>query len=274
VIAARAEPAIVPEPAPGSASEPSPPGRIGAHSPLPWTLAAAAVLAEVAYPLVHGHARDALTVVTVVLFASAVIADAVVCAGPRAGTLLPVVTVAVGFGVEVLGVHTGVPFGHYRYRGTLGAELAGVPLVVPLAWTMLAWPALAVGRRIGRTPAAVAMAGGCALASWDLFLDPQMVHDGHWEWTGPAPRINGVPLVNHLGWLAVAVVLCAVLDAVLVRARDDAQPLLLWWWTFASSVLANVAFFGRPGVALAGGAGMGAVALLLVRARPPQRSAP
>ena len=58
--------------------------------------------------------------------------------------------------------------------------MAGVPLIVPLAWTMMAYPALLVGRRIG----APVLAGAAALASWDLFLDPQMVAAGHWHFTG------------------------------------------------------------------------------------------
>ncbi|HVU74073.1 MAG TPA: carotenoid biosynthesis protein [Mycobacteriales bacterium] len=223
-------------------------------------LAFAAVLAQIAYPLVHGQSRDVLTVVTVALFSAA----GVTHAGKRDGTVLLVVTAGIGFGVEVLGVHTGVPFGHYRYTHTLGAMVAGVPVVIAFAWTMLAWPALAVGRRIARTRVGVALIAGFALASWDVFLDPQMVHDHHWTWSGPGPRLNGIPLANHLGWLVVAIALCALLDAALSRPVSDEQPIALWLWTFGSSVLANLAFFDRPQVALAGGVAMGVVALPLV----------
>ena len=226
---------------------------------IPTLLAVAAVLAQIAYPLVHGHPRDVLTVVTVALFAAA----GVTHAGIRDGTLLLIVTAGIGFGVEVLGVHTGFPFGHYRYTHTLGRTVDGVPIIIAFAWTMLAWPALAVGRRIARTRLGIATVGGLALASWDLFLDPQMVHDHHWAWSGPGPQLNGIPVVNHIGWLAVAVGLCATLDAVLTRPGSDTLPIALWLWTFLSSVLANLAFFGRPAVALAGGVAMGVVALPL-----------
>ena len=47
---------------------------------------------------------------------------------------------------------------------------------------------------------------------------------------------------------------------------DDRVPAVLFLWTFASSVLANVVFFGRPGVALVGGLVMGAVAVPYARA--------
>ena len=58
-------------------------------------------------------------------------------------------------------------------------------------------------------------------------------------------------------------------NRVLLPARqaDDRVPLALFVWTWASSVLANLAFFGRPGVALAGGLAMAVVAVPLVRRR-------
>jgi putative membrane protein len=44
-----------------------------------------------------------------------------------------------------------------------------------------------------------------------------------------------------------------------VGVPDDRLPFVLLGWTYFSSVLANLVFFGRPAVALAGGLGMGAV---------------
>jgi len=228
-------------------------------------LGAATVLAQICYPLTTGEPRRILTIVTVLLFAAASTAACAATRGARAGLTLLGVAAGAGFAAEALGVATGFPFGGYRYSGTLGAQLAGVPLVIPLAWAMMAWPALAVGRLLGSP----ALLGGLALASWDLFLDPQMVQAGHWEWTGGGPRLNGIPLTNTLGWLVVGVALVATLDRVLPRSprpgTDDRLAVGLWLWTYASSVLANLAFFGRPGVALAGGLGMGLVAVPLVR---------
>jgi uncharacterized membrane protein len=107
--------------------------------------------------------------------------------------------------------------------------------------------------------------GGWALASWDLFLDPQMVAAGHWRWADTSPGLQGIPLTNYVGWLAVSVALMAILDRLVPRQGGDAQPLTLYLWTYGSSVLANLAFFDRPAVALTGGIGMGVVALPLAR---------
>ena len=119
------------------------------------------------------------------------------------------------------------------------------------------------------------MVGAIALASWDVFLDPQMVAAGHWSWPGgQGPGLDGVPLVNFAGWLLAATVLMSLLRRF--PAPRDEPPgqdhiaLGLYLWTYASSLLANLAFFDRPAVAIAGGIAMGLpVALLVRQARRP-----
>jgi uncharacterized membrane protein len=236
---------------------------------LPWLLAGATVLLQVAYPLVHGHARDVLTVVTVVAFFLASTSHALLHRGLAWTAVFVGVTAGTGLLAEAVGTATGVPFGSYDYAGTLGAELLGVPLVIPLAWTMFAYPSLLVGQRLSRSPLVAALLGGLALASWDLFLDPQMVAAGHWHWHAvqlSLPGVPGIPVSNYLGWLLVAVLMVGALQLLPRHAADDRQPALLFGWTYASSVLANAAFFGRPAVAVVGGIGMGLVAVPYLRA--------
>ena len=43
-----------------------------------------------------------------------------------------------GLIAEAVGVATGIPFGRYTYTGTLGPEVLGVPVIVPMAWVMMA----------------------------------------------------------------------------------------------------------------------------------------
>lgn len=244
--------------------------------PLPWArrvvvpLAAAAVLAQVAYPLVHGPARDALTVAAVLLLFAASVGHAASARGRYAAVALVVLACGGGLAVEAVGTRTGLPFGEYRYTGGLGPSLAGVPVVIPLAWAMMAWPAhVAAARLTGSRPTRIAVAAG-GLAAWDLFLDPQMVDAGHWRWADPTPAlpgVPGVPLSNYAGWVAVCVVLMAALDRFAAvpprRGASDAVPVAMYLWTYASSVLAHAAFFGLPGSALWGGLGMGVVAVPL-----------
>jgi putative membrane protein len=229
-------------------------------------LAALTVLSQIAYPLTSGTVRDRLTIATVLLWCAASLTHAAVSRGRRFAAGLLTVSAGVGFGSEALGVATGVPFGHYSYAATLGPRLLGVPVIVPLAWTMMAYPALLVGQRIG----APVRSGALALASWDLFLDPQMVAAGHWHFAGDGPSINAIPLSNTAGWSLVALVIMAGLVKLPQRDPrpvDDRVPVALFLWTYASSVLAAAAFFHQPGAALAGGLAMGVPVVLLARSR-------
>ena len=234
-----------------------------------WFLVGAAVLVQIVYPLVPTAARTPVTMLSVVVFAVASLADAARVHGRRGVAALLVVACGGGLVVEALGLHTGVPFGLYGYTGTLGPEVAGVPVIVPLAWMMMAWPALVVARALAQRPVAVALVGGAALASWDLFLDPQMVAAGHWVWADPVPAlpfVPGVPLSNYAGWVVVATLMTAVLHRLVGPTAPVSRPAAaLYLWAYASSVVAHAVFFGLPGSAVVGGLVMGAVAVPFAR---------
>nr|WP_240947943.1 carotenoid biosynthesis protein [Planosporangium mesophilum] len=224
-------------------------------------------MAEIGYPLADGATRTRLTVLTVLLGCAVSVAHAATSRGWRAAAVLVGVAGGGGLAVEALGVATGVPFGSYGYSAALGPSALGVPLVIPLAWTWMAWPAWLVAGRLAPGAAQVPVAG-LALAAWDLFLDPQMVAEGYWTWRAPRPALPGVPdipISNYLGWLLVAIALMALLAAVpdARRPGPDGPMYALYLWTYASGVLAHAVFLHLPASAVWGGLGMAPVAVPL-----------
>jgi uncharacterized membrane protein len=226
------------------------------------------VLAEIAYPLVAGPARSTLTVATVGCFFLASATHALATRGVAWTAVFVAVTAGGGLLAEAVGVASGLPFGRYAYAGSLGARVLGVPVVIPLAWTMMAYPAYVVAGRLTSGRLAHGLLTGAALAAWDLFLDPQMVDAGRWRWAHPRPALPGVPHVpvsDYAGWLVVAALMGLLLVFLLPsrRSPSDAVPITLYLWTYASSVLAHAVFFGLPGSAAWGGLAMGLVAVPL-----------
>jgi uncharacterized membrane protein len=225
------------------------------------------VLAQICYPLTHGGTRAGLTVATVLIGVVLSVSHAWLFRGGRAALALAGTAMLGGFAVEAIGVATGFPFGTYDYSGQLGPKLLGVPLIIPLAWTWMAWPAWLAALRVARGRAArIAVAAG-GLAAWDLFLDPQMVAEGYWRWHDPVPALPGVPGIpigNYLGWLGFAVLLMTLLSAagtVSSPSPGDAPMLALWLWTYFSSVLAHAVFLDLPASAAWGGVLMGLAVL-------------
>jgi uncharacterized membrane protein len=240
---------------------------------VPWTLLGVLVLTQICYPLTHGGLRAGLTVLTVVLGYLLSVSHALLTRGPRTAAGLVAIATLGGFAVEAVGVATGFPFGTYDYSGRLGPRLLGVPLIIPLAWTWMAWPAWLAATRLARSRAARIALAAVGLAAWDLFLDPQMVAEGYWTWHDPTPAlpgVDGIPIGNYLGWLGFAVLLMAALSLLpgADRPGPDAPIIALWFWTYASSVLAHAVFLGLPASAAWGGVIMGAVVIpLAIRAR-------
>jgi uncharacterized membrane protein len=230
-------------------------------------LALTTVALQISYPLTDGDARRRLTIAAVLTFAAASVSHARLMYGGR-GLACCLAAGAIGLVAEVVGVHSGVPFGHYAYTDSLGPAIAGAPAVVGLAWTMMAWPAAVVARLLAASTAARVLIGAWALATWDLFLDPQMVADGHWRWAVPSPHLPGVdtvPLTNFAGWLAASALISLVAQGILGTSarRDDGWMCALYLWTYASSVVAQLAFLHLQAAALWGALGMGAVAVPL-----------
>ena len=162
---------------------------------------------------------------------------------------------------ELLGVTTGIPFGKYHYSAVLQPQLAGVPVLIPLAWMMMLPPAWAVGRLItrksGRSPAFV-LVSALAFTAWDLFLDPQMVAWGFWQWEIPG-QYFGIPLSNYLGWIIVSIVL-----SLIVQPNDlPAGPLsLVYVLTWLLQTTGQGIFWEQPGPALFGFLGAGIFVIL------------
>jgi uncharacterized membrane protein len=237
---------------------------------LPWALLGVLVLVQIGYPLASGRVRAALTVATVLLGYVLSVSHAISRSRRAALALVGTATLG-GFAVEAIGVHTGFPFGTYDYSGQLGPKLLGVPLIIPLAWTWMAWPAWLAAVRLTERRALRICLAALGLATWDLFLDPQMVAEGYWTWHSPIPALPGVPGIpigNYLGWLGFAILLMAALSVAGGSKIDNPQPgdapiLALWLWTYASSVLAHAVFLGLPASAGWGGVLMGAVVLPL-----------
>jgi putative membrane protein len=166
--------------------------------------------------------------------------------------------------LEMVGSTSGFPFGEYDYQPLLRPQVAGVPLVVPFAWLAMAVPAREVARVFGLVGVgARVLVGALALTAWDVFLDPQMVTEGYWQWAADG-WYRGIPLTNYLGWMAGGVVVMLILEVVLPHrsASVSATPVVHYAVVGVMETVAFAFFFDDRVVAVAGATAMLPLAMI------------
>ena len=178
-------------------------------------------------------------------------------------TGVAILTILLGAWVlEFVGSRTGVLFGPYQYTDRLQPQIAGVPLLIPLAWLMMLPPAWAIAEVItGALPpgfqrrSVFVVVSALAFTAWDLFLDPQMVKWQLWIWDKPPTGgYFGIPWHNYAGWLVSAA-------ALTVAVAPDSLPLpsllAIYGLTWFLETVGQLAFWNLRGSGLVGSVAMG-----------------
>jgi putative membrane protein len=139
------------------------------------------------------------------------------------------------YGIELLGVTTGYPYGAFEYGVELGPMLLGlVPVGLPVFFFPLVLNAyllvsLLLGERARSTPLRLGAVVATVLAM-DLVLDPGAVALGFWTYDGGG-AYYGVPWTNYAGWMLSATIAVLAFDVGFDRAglarRVEACPFML-----------------------------------------------
>jgi len=175
---------------------------------------------------------------------------------------------AFAYGIELVGVTTGWPYGEFAYLVDLGPMLFGkVPVGLPVFFLPLVVNAylltLLVLEDAAERRAVRLLATMAAVVAVDLVLDPGAVAIGFWRYDAGG-AYYGVPLSNYAGWLlsgAVAVVgLDVAFERTALRERlaacefmlDDLVSFVLLWGAI-NLVYGN---WGAAAVAAAMGLGL------------------
>ncbi|QSG10908.1 Uncharacterized membrane protein YcaP, DUF422 family [Halapricum desulfuricans] len=184
----------------------------------------------------------------------------------RAAVALAAVT-TYAFGIELLGVATGWPYGAFEYGIDLGPMLfglvpAGLPVFFfPLVLNSYLLCLLLLGERARSTPVRL-LAVIATVLVMDLVLDPAAVGLGFWTYDAGGVYY-GVPWSNYAGWVISATISVVLFDlafdgeALIQRLRtcpfmlDDLVSFVILWGAI------NAAFGNWVPVGLAGLLGSG-----------------
>ncbi|GAB3230645.1 hypothetical protein GCM10027346_16460 [Hymenobacter seoulensis] len=130
-----------------------------------------------------------------------------------------VVVMVAGFFVEVVGVRTGLLFGHYEYGATLGPKWLNVPLMIGVNWLMLTYTAGILARYLPIPNFLRAVVAALLLVGLDVCLEPVAVQYDFWSW-----QYDIIPLLNFKGWFAVSLILQVYFNRVDFVKRNPLVP--------------------------------------------------
>ena len=118
--------------------------------------------------------------------------------------------VVCSFGIEWIGVRTGLIFGAYTYGQTLRPTIDGVPLCIGCAWFVMLVSSAAVFQRIAvkfvvTSSIKMALCVALLMVCFDLFMEPAAEILGYWMWED-----NRIPLQNYLAWFVLSFIFAMV----------------------------------------------------------------
>ena len=227
------------------------------------------VLANILWAIFSGSTRDVLTIVGVLAFSMASGLHAYIALGSARLVKFVSLALATTFIIEIIGVKTGIPFGTYEYDpARLGPTLLQVPLLIPFAWFMMLYPAWLVVNDLVKAKIPAVLLSSLLMATWDLYLDPQMVNEGYWTWFASGVPSKEIPISNFLGWFITAALIFTLVSRFVGEPKSEVSKivpysLLLWIWlgSFLVNVVTIPPFLGDPKTAWSGFIGMGLVLL-------------
>jgi putative membrane protein len=132
---------------------------------------------------------------------------------------------AVGFAVEVVGVNTGLLFGHYTYGNRMGIKVLGVPLLIGVQWFVTVYCCGVImqfvnnwtKRKISAAPIetktadkiqSISLVVDAALLAtfFDFIIEPVAQKLGYWQW-----KNIDIPIFNYTCWFFISAILLFVL---------------------------------------------------------------
>jgi putative membrane protein len=106
-----------------------------------------------------------------------------------------------GYFIEVIGVRTGLIFGHYSYSSGLGIKVLDTPLFIGLNWVMLIYASSAVFTKTHIHPLLKILFASALMVLYDLILEQIAPKMDMWYW-----KDNVIPVQNYIAWFLIAII--------------------------------------------------------------------
>lgn len=139
--------------------------------------------------------------ITTVLFSLPALIGVIKWLGVRIGLLLVASLGLFAYFIEIVGLLTGFPYGHFTYSSNVGVLLFEfIPISLPFAWAPLMIGAVALSYKHKSNVLLFLLSTVAFLLAIDVILDPGAVYLGFWSYGNGGVWYN-VPISNYIGWV-------------------------------------------------------------------------
>jgi putative membrane protein len=128
----------------------------------------------------------------------------------------------IGFGAEVIGVHTQLLFGGYSYGSVLGYKLFEVPLMIGVNWFLLVYLSAEIFEGRIKNWLVAAILGALVMVIMDFLIEPVAVSLDFWIWEG-----GQIPLTNYTSWFMVALIIQLIYGKLDFKKKNPLALFLL-----------------------------------------------
>ena len=133
-----------------------------------------------------------------------------------------------GYLIEIIGVKTGVLFGHYQYGDALGFKVYGTPLLIGINWLITVRVATDLANAIFASHWTFrALMAGLMATSLDALIEPVAQHYNFWTWE------NGeIPFWNYICWFIFSSIFATLFTFKKSELNVLSIPIFITWAGF------------------------------------------
>lgn len=107
--------------------------------------------------------------------------------------------VLAGFGVEWMGIQTGIIFGEYAYGSVLGPKIGNTALIIGVNWLLLVLGSYYLSASFQLSYWGRIVTGAVLMLMYDWVLEPVAIHLGMWNW-----KAGTIPVQNYIAWFLLS----------------------------------------------------------------------
>ncbi len=152
----------------------------------------------------------------------------------KAFVLYAISAFLIGFFIEILGVQTGIIFGHYHYGTVLGWGIWGVPLTIGCNWLMLNYFVNVIANQLTKNTILKILLAATLMTTLDFLIEPAAIELGFWHWQN-----NIIPTQNYIAWFLVSALISSIYF-LLDFSRSNALAMLLFVLQASFFIVINI----------------------------------